>query len=716
MTQFHTDQPITGSASSPDRLGREKFASLVGKSLLLKADSLGIVVSLEGPWGYGKTSAINLIQNYFKSLAVADQPIVVGFNPWMVSGTDNLTQEFLVQLASEIGKPDRPEETRNVARQLLSYSKIFTAMKYIPGAEPWATVVEKVFNNVSDAADAIGKLKELSIEDKRNKVVQAILGLDRPVVVFIDDIDRLPSDEVFHMIRMVKAVADFPRVAFVLAFDPDYVNKSLEQSKVANASQYLDKIIQVRLPLPIIEQKAVEDLVNEEMGKLDPEVTKEYFPNNKDRLSELYHTSIKHLLQSARDVRKLFNNVSMREPHIRGEVEFADLFALEVLAIKAPEIYRHIRSEPAAYTGISPNDWSFESTAERIANYENERNKYRDEQVSSNKRHVVRLLESLFPQLSDSAEERSQSYYSQNGRIAALDRLMIALKFGLPVSEVSSNTVRTFLQDRSSRDNVLKEIGKPETVGRFLELLTLATEQLDVVDPEHFITVLVQFAEQPWVAKIDRGQKDVFAIRLYRHIWNILRVYLGKLDHDGRLTHLQSLMTDHRKLGLGALALRHCLGQFGLFNYRDPVQESKRWCTQNELETIKVMWITTVKAHATRSEVLSLNGAGPIFFLLRRIDTTVCAEIVTSLLDHDADVDALVMAIGESGSDSTKGRYAHITDEFLDSIGLKERIRARVQQRLSTNVDANTELQAMYKSIVTGKKIYLIDCSEGEPF
>ena len=101
MTQFHTDQPITGAAESPDKLGREKFAALVGSSLLLKADSPGIVVSLEGPWGYGKTSAINLIQKHFDSLAPADRPITIGFNPWMVSGTKNLTQEFLVQLASQ---------------------------------------------------------------------------------------------------------------------------------------------------------------------------------------------------------------------------------------------------------------------------------------------------------------------------------------------------------------------------------------------------------------------------------------------------------------------------------------------------------------------------------------------------------------------------------------------------------------------------------------
>lgn len=472
MFQFHTDQPITGSNGSPDKLGRTKFTELVGASLLLKSESPGIVVSLEGPWGYGKTSTINLIQRYFESLPQDGQPIVMGFNPWIVSGTDNLTQQFLVQLALQIEEPDHPEETKNVARQLLSYSKIFTAMKYIPGAEPWATIVEDVIKGVGEAADSIGKLKEFSIEDKRRNVVNAIKKLDRPIVVFIDDIDRLPPEEVFQMIRMVKAVADFPRVAYVLAFDPDYVNKALESGKMANAAQYLDKIIQVRLQLPIIEQKAIETIVDDELAKLGLAVTKAYSPKNQHRLTEMYHGSIKYLLHTPRDALKLFNNVSMREPHVRGEVEFSDLLALEVLAIKAPEIYRHIRSNPVAYTGTNLDDWGIENTKEKIDKYKQERDKVLGEQVAANVRSIVKLLESLFPLLSDAGLVSNQRYYSQNGRVAAFDRLMIALKFGLPISEVSSNIVRTFLTDRKSREGILKETCKPETIERFIELLT----------------------------------------------------------------------------------------------------------------------------------------------------------------------------------------------------------------------------------------------------
>ena len=66
MITFHTDQPITGEKDSPDLLNRGGFAERVAKSLILKKDSPGLIISLEGKWGYGKTSTINLINHHFR--------------------------------------------------------------------------------------------------------------------------------------------------------------------------------------------------------------------------------------------------------------------------------------------------------------------------------------------------------------------------------------------------------------------------------------------------------------------------------------------------------------------------------------------------------------------------------------------------------------------------------------------------------------------------
>ena len=59
--------------------------------------------------------------------------------------------------------------------------------------------------------------------------------------MLIDDIDRLYPQEVFEMVRIIKAVGDLPNVGYVLALDPAYVGKSLASLNVPFADTYLDK-------------------------------------------------------------------------------------------------------------------------------------------------------------------------------------------------------------------------------------------------------------------------------------------------------------------------------------------------------------------------------------------------------------------------------------------------------------------------------------------
>ena len=100
---LHTDEPITGGDSSPDLLNRTPFARRVAETICTIPCSSGFVISIEGPWGFGKTSVLNLIAAHFGTVAAPERPILCTFNPWMVGNVENLAQSFLIQLASAIG-------------------------------------------------------------------------------------------------------------------------------------------------------------------------------------------------------------------------------------------------------------------------------------------------------------------------------------------------------------------------------------------------------------------------------------------------------------------------------------------------------------------------------------------------------------------------------------------------------------------------------------
>ena len=146
MGKYHNDQPITGSDTDPDRLNRENFASNLAKILSIEPNDDCLTVSLEGEWGYGKTSVVNLVKKSINKQK--NKPIIIEYNPWLAGKAEALIQDFLVQFSAQLKIPDRPKEGLKVAKELLAYSKLFNAMKFIPGVEPWASTVQGVFKVV----------------------------------------------------------------------------------------------------------------------------------------------------------------------------------------------------------------------------------------------------------------------------------------------------------------------------------------------------------------------------------------------------------------------------------------------------------------------------------------------------------------------------------------------------------------------------------------
>lgn len=100
--QFLPDSPI-----GEDRFGRSNFSRALAKALVLPPNSEGLVVGIEGNWGSGKTFVINQIKSILRE--GDDQPIVVEFNPWVISGTDSVVEALLEQISSAIGRETDPK-------------------------------------------------------------------------------------------------------------------------------------------------------------------------------------------------------------------------------------------------------------------------------------------------------------------------------------------------------------------------------------------------------------------------------------------------------------------------------------------------------------------------------------------------------------------------------------------------------------------------------
>ena len=98
-TDFNCDRPI--HAADQDRLSFSAIADKLAVSVLSAGASEGLVIGIEGSWGSGKSSILNLLcSNIEKG---AQNATVIRFDPWVVGDRDNMIAALMAKLTRVTG-------------------------------------------------------------------------------------------------------------------------------------------------------------------------------------------------------------------------------------------------------------------------------------------------------------------------------------------------------------------------------------------------------------------------------------------------------------------------------------------------------------------------------------------------------------------------------------------------------------------------------------
>ena len=496
------DNPLlVGEAIKKDKLNRLDFARSVIKSLE-SIDSLnGFAVSVEGAWGSGKTSTLAMVEELLDQ--DGGKAIVVHFNPWLVGDRDALLRQFLDTVATTVSETSLVTIGGKIARVFRNYNALFDAAKYIPGLEPWITITQSI-------ASSVGKIAESgygNLEYQKKEVEKALRELEIPIIVFIDDIDRLFPQEVYEMIRIIKAVGDLPNVGYVLAWDAKYIQDALESASVPMAGTYLDKIVQIRLSLPQLSFAVKSALFDEALARLPKEAQRTYFPNNQGRMAWLFHYGLGDMLEQPRDIVRLFNTVMLIEPVLRGEIELADIVGFAALMLKAPAVFDLLWHKPEWFSGRRTVGLSLEKEEDIIK----EGKKYREKACDACDRPdaVRSLVNFLFPKV-DGINRRYGFRKAEelDGHIGAPSRLYIALQMHIGANDVSLINARRYLLLQDERAGIAGGL-KAGNCLDFLEKLgkipaTITNRSL--IDlPEACLSVSRLVDREPFVSKGKEG-------------------------------------------------------------------------------------------------------------------------------------------------------------------------------------------------------------------
>jgi len=714
MGSYHNDQPITGSDNNPDRLNREKFASNLSKILTIDPSDDCLTVSLEGEWGYGKTSVVNLVKKATNTQQT--KPVIIEYNPWLAGKAEALIQDFLVQFSSQLNIPDRPKEGLKAAKELLAYSKLFNAMKFIPGVEPWASTVQGVFKVVGSATQKISKLKELDLIGRKNKINQILTSLNQSIIVVIDDIDRLTPDEAYQIVRLVKAVADFPGTSFLLCFDPEYLAGALEKHGIKKSDQYVDKVVQLRVPLPLITYKDMQLLADIELANLSDKSLTDHFEKDQERLSLLYHQFIKYLIRTPRELKRIFNNLRFVLAQTEGMVSFTDLFCLSVISIKAQHIYQTLKDSPEMYVGRSFDEsYSFEKAEDVVKNNKEKVDKLLGQCAARDKNYIEGLTKELFPLLDDSGYSSYGKEFDRSGRVATEKRLYIALHYQVPNGFAADTDIRDYINGNIDREEYLRRAIQDSFVERLFDLIT---QNIDNVESSQIIRILSSlynvFLHSEYLSSFENAVHGFFGFEPFRNIIWVTNKLIDKAE-DKR-TLLDELIQKPNYLPVTADILRRLMIQNGELKSDDPRLMEEKWVEAEEYIQIKDNWSKVAIKELSEGKLLDSVHASHVYFVLYRVSEEGVKELFATWLKQDEGIEKIAKLVGRCGSDSTNGPYSQIDEAMMsDLINYKE-LKERVDSELSSGKELTNYLKAVYMSISTGEKYYLNDAKKGEKF
>lgn len=389
-TGMYSDAALESPAN--DLLGYQAFTNKVADQIHEDTPNEEFIVGIYGQWGSGKSTIVNFIEEELNEKP--NHPTIIRFNPWWFSDDADLMEKYLSQLGASLEGYNKIDELRNkFAKFSRSISK-FPLSSFGAPADKWA-------EGLADIAET----EPANINELHNEISGHLADYEDDIVVIVDDIDRLPPAEIRHMFRVIKSVAAFPNITYIVAFDQSVVTEALEGYQgVSDGEEYLQKIIQLPLDVPQVKEGALHVFLSERLNQVLYQSDTLF---EEPRWEGAYHDGVLPIIKTPRNAIRLSNSIRTTIRDIESEVNFVDLVCLEALRLFAKGIYDDIKTNRDIYTGK-------DKESSISSNHLNELS------VDLNKEIIV-LLSYLFPSVSNNYNVIRQNkfvkitdYYDRN--------------------------------------------------------------------------------------------------------------------------------------------------------------------------------------------------------------------------------------------------------------------------------------------------------------
>ncbi|UEQ05506.1 KAP family NTPase [Halomonas profundus] len=358
-TRLDSDRALENAAE--DKFGFADMAKRLAPSLVEASKGDGIVIGLEGKWGSGKTSLLNFLRH--ELVAAQDEEIyTITIAPWLNGDTSSLVTSLLEPMTAilkkkedEIAQADGGQAHESKAR-LAEVGQLLRA--YGPKTARRAASIANVVGYLVPGAKLVGGTLEagaiaveqvLSTEktpsELKQEIGRKIQELNIGFVIILDDLDRLEPEQAVEVVRLVRSVADFPKVAYLMCYDREVLAQALKTGlKVEDGDLYLQKIVQLTFNIPLPEPFDLRIQFLEEAQSIYAKVIGN---NAEGELLDDLKAAVDQQgmrLSTPREVKLSLNAIRFVFPQIKDDVHFPDFCRLHLIKTTHYKLYQWLET------------------------------------------------------------------------------------------------------------------------------------------------------------------------------------------------------------------------------------------------------------------------------------------------------------------------------------------------------------------------------------
>lgn len=329
--------------TSNDLFNRRYYAKLLLKKIYSSfcknktSVKHSFVIHIGEHYGQGKTSFLIMFD---EEVSKSDHKmIIINFEPWLCDTETGIVNEFFDTFRIEVGEylPKLNGSIKQYVELLLS------AIKY--ERKGFSFNLNSFMRNDS------------TLKSTHDLIKKELMNIDRPVIITIDDVDRLQSKELMMVLKIIRDTADFPNVFYIVAADNLHLRRMLNNMNIDDAETYLKKFFNLEFQLPANENVAFKKLLELLNGKFE-ELRIDSFTRD-NYISQIENVLyIKEAFPNLRDVYRFVNSYFLAIDAMEDacELNLFDLFLLTMIQTLNLEYYMQLRDNSLNILNVVHSD------------------------------------------------------------------------------------------------------------------------------------------------------------------------------------------------------------------------------------------------------------------------------------------------------------------------------------------------------------------------